>query len=156
MTALFGAFGLKGSLLLAQAVNFAIVLVALWYFLYKPVTKVLAERQQVVAKGVEDAKRAAEELAHAGDKAAEVVGKADKEAEAIVKSARSSATEERERMLAEAEARAAQVARDAQARAQEEAAATRRESEKEIARLAVLAAEKVLASSAKATKATAE
>ena len=144
MQALFGAFGIKLSLLLAQAVNFAIVLIALWYFLYKPVNKMLAERQALVAKGVDDARKAAEELAHAADAAAEVVGKADKEADAIVKSARVEGAEVHAKMLAEAEARAAQVARDAEARAQEDVARIKRESEKEIARLAVLAAEKVI------------
>jgi F-type H+-transporting ATPase subunit b len=144
MAALFGAFGIKGSLLLAQAVNFAIVLAALWYFLYKPVAKVLAERQAMVAKGVDDARKAAEELAHAGDTSAAIVGKADKEAEAIVKAARSEAGAERTKLLADAEARAAQVAKDAEDRAREEAAKMHRDSEKEIARLAVLAAEKVM------------
>jgi F-type H+-transporting ATPase subunit b len=155
MAALFGAFGIKLSLLLAQAVNFGIVLIALWYFLYKPLTKMLAERQQLVAKGVEDARRAALELAHAGDKSAEIVGKADQEAEAIVKAARSEGGEVRAKMLSDAEARAAAIAHDAEARAQEEAARVRRESEKDIARLAVLAAQKVInPSSAEATQGT--
>lgn len=145
MTALFAAFGIKGSLLLAQAVNFAVVLVALSYFLYKPINKVLAERQQLVAKGVEDANSAAEKLAGADAIATARVGEADKEADTIVKDARATATAERAKMLADAEARAAQVGADAEARATEEAAKTRRESEKEIARLAILAAEKVMA-----------
>lgn len=144
MAALFGAFGIKLSLLFAQAVNFAIVLVALWYFLYKPITKVLAERQQLVAKGVEDAHAAAAQLAQAGDEAAKRVGAADIQAEGIVKSARTEATSERAKMLAEAEARAAQVAKDAEARAAEDIARAKRDSEKEIARLAMLAAQKVM------------
>ena len=145
MTALFDAFGIKGSLLLAQAVNFAIVLLALWYFLYKPIGKVLAERQQLVAKGVEDAEEAREKLAQADTEAASRVGAADVEAEGIVKSARSEAAEERAKMLRDAEARAVQVAKDADARAAETAARQRRESEKDIARLSILAAEKIIA-----------
>ena len=37
MNELFAAFGIDWKLLLAQGVNFGIVLVALWYFLYRPV-----------------------------------------------------------------------------------------------------------------------
>jgi F-type H+-transporting ATPase subunit b len=144
MSALLGAFGISGSLLLAQAVNFAILLVALTYFLYKPVMKVLAERQAKVAQGVIDAQRATEKLASADSEASVVMSKAEGEAEGIVTSARETATTERARIVKEAEARAAAVAADAEARAKETAAKSLRESEKEIARLAILAAEKVL------------
>jgi hypothetical protein len=47
--------------------------------------------------------------------------------------------------MGEASVRATQLERDAEARAAEVSARAKRESEKEIARLAVLAAEKVLA-----------
>jgi F-type H+-transporting ATPase subunit b len=144
MQALFDAFGLNGSLLLAQMVNFAIVLVALTYFLYKPVTKLLSERQQKIAQGVQDAERAAEKLASADDVAAEKVSSAETEADGIVLTARGAAKDERARILKEAETRATQVAADAEARAHETAAKFRRESEKDVARLAVLAAEKIL------------
>ena len=144
MQALFAAFGLNGSLILAQAVNFGIVLIALTYFLYKPINKVLATRQQKIAQGVEDAERAAEKLAKADGIAAEKVSGAETEAEGIVVSAREAATTEKARIMKEAEARAANVAADAEARAQEASAKMLRESEKEIARLSVLAAEKIM------------
>jgi F-type H+-transporting ATPase subunit b len=144
MQALFAAFGLNVSLLIAQTVNFAILLVALTYFLYKPINKVLTDRQQKVAQGVEDAERAAEKLAQADGIASEKVTHAETEAEGIVVSAREAANDERARIMREAESRAANVAADAESRAQETAAKSLRESEKEVARLAVLAAEKIL------------
>ncbi len=144
MQELFAAFGIDWHLLIAQAVNFGIVLVALWYFLYKPVLAMLAKRQQVVAKGVEDAKLAEKMLASADDEALTRITSADAQAESIVSAARESATAEKVRLLKEAETRAAAVAKDAEARAIEVAARARRESEQEIARLAILAAEKVM------------
>lgn len=144
MHELFEAFGIDWRLLIAQAVNFGIVLVALTYFLYKPVMKTLDERRKVVSKGVEDAQEAARTLAEAGGEASKRVKAADTEAEEILKSARASANAAKSELLAEAEARAASLEKDAEARAKEAAAKTLRESEKEIARLAVLAAEKVL------------
>jgi F-type H+-transporting ATPase subunit b len=144
MQALLDAFGINGSLLLAQAVNFGLLLVALSYFLYKPVMKTIAERQAKVAQGVIDAERATEKLAAADTEAAERVSDAENEAEGIVTGARETASLEKIRIVKEAEARAAALAADADARAKETAAKALRESEKEVARLAVLAAEKIL------------
>lgn len=144
MQQLLAAFGINWSLLIAQAVNFAIVLVALWYFLYKPVLAMLAKRQEVVTKGVEDAKHAGEMLAGADGQAHARISAADAEAEAIVSAARGSATAESARLLKDAETRAMAIAKDAEARALESAAKAKRESESEIARLAILAAEKIL------------
>jgi F-type H+-transporting ATPase subunit b len=146
MQELFEAFGVDWKLLLAQAVNFGIVLVALRYFLYKPVLSMLAKRQEVVAKGVEDAKSAGEKLATADSEAQKKVSSAEESAQEIVSRARESASEEKARLLKEAEERALAIAADADARAKEVAARAERESEKEIARLAILAAEKVLKS----------
>jgi F-type H+-transporting ATPase subunit b len=144
MQALLNAFGINGSLLIAQAVNFGVLLIALWYFLYKPVMKMLAARQEKVAQGVMDAERATEKLKGADAEAAERVSKAELDAYGIVMSAREAASAEKVRIVKEADVRATAIATDAEARAKETAAKSLRESEKEVARLAVLAAEKVL------------
>lgn len=144
MQQLLDAFGINWSLLLAQAVNFAIVLVALWYFLYKPVLAVLEKRRALVAKGVEDAARSGEMLAGADEEVQMRIRAADGEADKIVAAARESAGAEKARLLKEAETRALALTKDAEARASSSAAQTLRESEREIARLAILAAEKVM------------
>lgn len=144
MDQLFSAFGIDWRLLVAQAVNFAIVLVALRYFLYRPILAMLAKRQQIVAQGVDDAAAAKSLLEGADAVAAERVAAADAEAERIVASAREAGAEEKMRLVKEAEARALAVAHDAALRADEVTTRARRESEQEIARLAILAAEKVL------------
>lgn len=145
MDQLFSAFGLNLPLLMAQAVNFGILLVALYFLLYKPTLKTLDERAKKIAQGVDDANKAAEKLAGADKEAATIVGKADKEAGEVLASAREAAGEEKARLVKDAEARAAAIAADAEARAKEASAKMLRESEKEIARLAVLAAGKAMA-----------
>lgn len=144
MAQLFGAFGLDLKLLIAQAINFGVLLVVLTYVLYKPVMKTIGERQKKIAQGVEDAERATEKLKGADEEAAKVVNTAETEAEGIVTTAREAATAEKTRIMKEAEARAAAVGVDAEARAKESQERALRESEKEIARLAILAAEKSL------------
>jgi F-type H+-transporting ATPase subunit b len=144
MQALFDAFGLNISLLIAQAVNFGLLMVVLTYFLYKPVMKTIAERQKKVEQGVLDAQAATEKLAAADGDALKLVKGAEVEAESLVTSARDAGRAEKTRIIKEAETRAAALTADADARAKESAAKTLRESEKEIARLAILGAERVL------------
>lgn len=144
MQQLLSAFGIDWRLLIAQMVNFAVVLVVLWYFLYTPVLRTLENRRKVIAQGVEDAANAAEKLAGADEEAAQRVKSADAEAEQLLSVARESAGAEKTRLLKEAETRAAAVTKDAELRATEMAARAHRENEKDIARLAILAAEKVL------------
>lgn len=144
MESILDAFGIDWKMLLAQLVNYGILIAALTWLLYRPVLRMLDERREKIAQGVRDAERAAEAAANADVAAAAVVRTAETEAESIVTSARDMATNEKTRIVKEAEARAEQVAKDAEARAAETALRAQRESEKEVARLAVLAAEKVL------------
>ena len=51
-------FGIEWQLLVSQGISFAIVAVALYYFVFKPVIKVSAERQQKIEQGLKDAEEA--------------------------------------------------------------------------------------------------
>ncbi len=144
MGSLLEAFGIESHLLIAQLVNFAILFMILWYFLYRPVMKVLDERRLIVAKGVEDARDAEAALKDASVTASVITRGAETEAEGITARAREEAGSERDRMMKEAQARAEGIERDAQARAQEDHDRMMRDSEKEVARLAILAAEKAM------------
>jgi len=144
MSQLLAAFGINGKLLLAQIVNFGLLLIVLTYFFYNPLMRMLDKRRKIVARGVDDAERAAEKLAGADDVAAERVSEAEGEAERILLAARNEAGSERAHLVKEAEAHALVIASDAEIRAKETLIKARRESEKEIVRLAILAAEKVL------------
>ena len=144
MSALFSTFGIDWHLLLAQIANFVVLVVALTWLLYKPVLNMAKERERVIGKGVEDSEEAARRLSHADTEATTRLTNAEKEAGWIVEHARHAAASERTRMLKEAEEGAVRVASDAEARAKETAAKMLRDSEKEIARLAILAAEKVI------------
>ena len=119
--------GVQWPKLIAQVVNFAIILFILWKFAYRPVLKMLEDRRQRVSEAMINAEKAREELAkteaarqgvlaetnaqankmleEARAAAAKVreqeTQKAIKEAEEIVKKAREAAALERERMLTE-------------------------------------------------------
>ena len=146
MSQLFAAFGIDWRLLLIQAVNFALLLSVLSYFLYKPVLRIIDERQKKIAEGVRTAELAQKKLDDAKSQGERVVGGAARDAEGIVATARARAEERAGEIVKAAEARAQATLKDASERAEESKRAALKESEREIARAAMLAAEKILRS----------
>ncbi len=144
MEQLIHAFGIDARLILIQVVNFGLLMAALTYFLYKPVLKVLAERQEKIAQGVKDAEEAGKAKAEATEEKKTVIAAANKEAEAMTARAKEHAVVKADEIVAAAHAKAEQATKDAALRSEEIKAAALKESEAEIAKLAVLAAEKVL------------
>lgn len=144
MSQLFATFGINWKLLLAQAVNFGVLLGVLWYFLYRPVMNIIDARQRTIAEGVLKAQAADAELADAKQEKEKIVGTAAKDAEALVASARVRAGDMAGEIVKGAETRAGSILKDAEARAEEAKRQAVKASEREIARAAVLAAEKIL------------
>lgn len=144
MEEIIHAFGIDARLIVIQIINFTILVGLLWYFLYKPVLAVIDARRAKVAQGVEDAETAARERAAAGEEKAATLTAAHAEAAGVLERATTEAKEVRASGIAEARAEHERIVTDAEKRATELAERTRRESEAEIAKLAVLAAERVL------------
>ena len=107
--AFFEAFGVDGWKLLFQVINFLLLLYLLNRFLFKPVLKLMDERESRIRKGLEDAEAAAREreLAHAEREAA--LDEARKEAQAMIARATKIADDSRAEILAEAKAQAEKV-----------------------------------------------
>ncbi|MEK7132988.1 MAG: F0F1 ATP synthase subunit B [Patescibacteria group bacterium] len=145
MSELLAVFGVNWKLLLAQGINFALLLAILTYFLYKPILRIIDERREKVAEGVRTAEMAMQRLAEAQKKSDGIVGDASREAESLVKTARVRAEERGAEIVKSAEAQALGVLSDAAQRAEEAKRQAIKESEREITRAAMLAAEKILA-----------
>lgn len=144
MSELFAAFGLDIRLLLIQALNFGILLYVLWRFLYEPVLKMIDERRAKIAEGVTKAEAADRKLADADTEGKTLVAEAGKEAESLVAAGRSRAEAQANEILKKTEEKAHALLADATARAEEAKRQALAAGEKEIARAAMLAAEKIL------------
>src|SRR3989338_4005309 len=118
MAQVLSTFGIDWRLLIVNAVNFALVLLALWYFLYAPVMKMLEERRQRVAQGVRDAQAAAAGRAAARAAGGGVLAAAGKEADQVMAAARAAGTAKERELAQKGEAAAALAVREAQARAE--------------------------------------
>jgi F-type H+-transporting ATPase subunit b len=62
MSQLLSQLGIDWRLLISQAVNFFLLLIVLWIFVYKPLLKVLHERRQKIEEGIMKSKEADERL----------------------------------------------------------------------------------------------
>lgn len=144
MEAILTTFGIDWRLLLVNAINFGLLLAALWYFLYTPLMRMLEERRQKVEHGVRDAESAKRVLEEIEAGRAQQLAQAGKEADAIVAGARSSGAAKEHELVAAGEAAAAQLLREAQVQAQEMKREALEESRQEVAKLIVLGMEKAM------------
>lgn len=146
MSDLLAAFGINWKLLLIQALNFGLLLAILSYFLYKPILKIIDERREKIAESVRTADAAKRRLQEAKQESDSIVGSAAKEAEGLVAAARLRADEKGSEIVKAAQSRSDALLQEAEARAEEAQRQAIRGSEREIARAAMLAAEKILRS----------
>lgn len=144
MEQLIHSFGIDAKLIIVQIINFTLLVGILSYFLYKPVLKLLADREEKVAQGIRDAEAAAESLASAEDEKQKIVSAAHKEAEDVALRAKTHADEKAAAIAAVADEKAAGIVTAAEEKAEAIKLQAKQDSEAEIAKLAVLAAEKVL------------
>ena len=104
----------------------------------------LNEREEKIKKGVADAESAERSLSEADSEKQAILATAHKDAEGVSSKAKVYAEEKSEEIVAEAHAKAEAVIRAAEAKGLDIKSQAEKESEAEIAKLAILAAEKVL------------
>ena len=144
MGEVLGVFGVNVKLLIVQMINFALMLVILWYVLYRPVIALLKERQAKIEKGVIDAETAEKHLSEVSRQKGEILSSATKEAEGIVAGAVNRGGEREQEIMAEANKKSERLLREAAERAAEEQRKLLLDTQEEIAQMAVLGAEKIL------------
>lgn len=144
MGEIFGQLGINGPFLLAQIVNFIVLLIILRLVLYKPMLKMLEGRRQRIAEGLQAAEVARREAEAERAKLQEQLDRERREAMDRI----AAASKRGETLAAEIEAGARQEAQRLIADARDEAAREKEriiaEAQDQIAALALLAAEKVL------------
>ncbi|MDP3795326.1 MAG: F0F1 ATP synthase subunit B [bacterium] len=102
MSELTNHFGIDWKLLIAQAINFFVLLLVLKKFAFGPILKMLRARRQEIEKGLEFSKEAEENLRKSNETRERIVTEAKGEALSIVTEAENLAKERREVVLEEA------------------------------------------------------
>lgn len=140
----FQAFGVDWKSLLAQFVNFGILMAILWRFAYKPLLAFMKDRQATIARGVEEAKRAKELMSHATGEEEKIITAARKEAASIIEAARASAAKQAADIIAQAKEEVTRVVAEGKQALAAERAEMLTQAKKDVISMVVASTEKIL------------
>lgn len=135
-------FGVQPALLVAQIINFTILLVILWKLAYKPIIKMLDERKARIAESMAQAQQIDERLAKLATEIKEELKKTRVEADAVIADAKQTAAQLSQDVMTEAKAQSESIIKRAEVAAKLEFEQSKQTLKKEIVILAVTAAEK--------------
>jgi len=136
-------FGWNPWLFLSQVVSFSIVALLLKRFAYKPILAVLEDRRRRIEEGLLNAEKIKKELAEAQKRYAEILAKANADAQKMIDEARESSAHLAERKQQEAIAAAEQIIAKAREAAAFEHERTMESMKRELGRLVVETTAKV-------------
>jgi F-type H+-transporting ATPase subunit b len=144
MSELLSKLGIDWKLLIAQIVNFLVLLFVLWKFAYGPIVAMLEKRQKKIEKGLQDAEDAHKKLAESEERQKEILKKARTEAKEIVEKSREQAEKSKSDLAVEAKIQAEKIITDAKAQIEQEKQKTIAEIKSEIGGLVTMAAGKII------------
>lgn len=136
--------GIDPGILLAQLVNFVILLLILRVIAYQPLRKVLEQRKQRIAQGLEDARRAEEKLANIEKDYQAKLDEARVEGQKIVAEASATAEKQAAAIVAKANEDVARMKAQAQEEAELERNRILADLRSQVASLAIAAANKLI------------
>ena len=139
MQQLLGQLGINGGLLLSQAVNFALLLIVLRVFVYKPLLKLLHDRRAKIEGGLVKAEEADRRLHEVDELNKGKIKHAEMEALGILKKTELDAKTLEEKLLAEAKKREEEAVASAAVRLRSQEEESSRAMEKEAGALVRLA-----------------
>jgi F-type H+-transporting ATPase subunit b len=141
---LLNNLGINGKLLLAQIINFLVLLFVLYKFAYGPVLKILNERTNKIEKGLKDAEDAQKKLAEISEKEKEVLVNTRKQAQEIIAKAEEVAVKNKEEIIVSAKAQSEKILADSEKKIETEKVLMFQEVKKQVAQLVVAATGKII------------
>ncbi|MBR3654212.1 MAG: F0F1 ATP synthase subunit B [Elusimicrobia bacterium] len=134
-------FGLEGNLFIAQVINFAILLIILKIFLYKPIAQILEERKAKIKQGLDDAENAKKALADADNQKTKILKEAKVDADKILENTKASSESLKQQSAQDAKKQATEIVDNAKKQAQDEFA----KASKQVGSMSVELSKKIVA-----------
>jgi len=144
MEEIISTFHVDWHIILAQLVNFILVVAVLWYFAFKPLAKTMTERTTRIEQSLKNADAVEERLRQADAEYQTVLTNAKKDAEHIIVKAKTLAEQQRVEVIEKTKAEAAKIVESGKqqlAAQREQMVASARV---ELSELVALATEKVI------------
>lgn len=136
--------GIDWKLLIAEIVNFAILLFLLKKFLYKPFTNILEQRRAKIEEGIKKSEDAEKSLQKIRSLADDIKYKSEQKAKEIIVNAEKKAQDKTKNILTAADAEKGKIIESARKAMEQEKAAAKELQEKEAVDMAFVLAERVL------------
>ncbi len=136
--------GINGKLLLAQIINFVVLVFVLYKLAYKPLLRLLDKRSTSIAQSLADAKNVQEQLAASTAERDRLLIETERASEAMLAQARTQAEQLRAQMLVKTKEDLAIVQKRAAEDAEAEKARVLDEAKRDLADIVVSASAKVL------------
>ncbi len=136
--------GINVTWLLAQVVNFGLLLFLLWMIAYKPVLKMMNERKQKIQESLEYAENVKKQAAEQQKEFEQRIAEARREAQAAAALAAQAGEKEREAILAQAREEARKLIEQAKEQIEYERKQMLAELRQEVVQLSLLAAQKAV------------
>jgi F-type H+-transporting ATPase subunit b len=138
------ALGINLGYLIVQILNFAVIFIVLRTWVYKPVIKMLEKRRESIARGLEDARVAAEARANAEKEANQILADAQSKAAGAIREATEKAESAAREVRAGYEAEVAKAREQALAEVEQERTRILGELRGQVAALAIAATQKLI------------
>lgn len=139
-----GALGINWKLLVAQLINFSVVLFVMWKWVYTPLLKAIDARTARIDKGLKDAEAAAAARDGAEKTSEETIVAARKEAQRILEAATADAERLKQETLRQTNAQVAKVVEEGRSAMNAEKERMLADARRQVAELVVGVAGKVL------------
>ena len=147
MDSFIETFHIDFQIIIAQAINFVIVLFIFYFLVLKPLKKAMTERTEKIEGGIQDAHTNKELLAKTKKEYEAVLAKAREEAHTLFQEGKKDAESKRAEMLAQASSDVEQMITNGKKILEAEKNKMVEEAKKEIVSLVVRATEKLLSES---------
>ena len=140
------SLGIDWKLLIAQIVNFLILLFLLRKFLYGPIVNMLSDRKKKIEQGLKDSEEARKRLEQTNEETKKILSSASNESEKIIKLAKQEIEEQTQKKIQETQDKAKEIMESSRKQALLEQEKIVERAKKEITDLAILISEKVMES----------
>lgn len=144
MEELIKTFHIETSLLVAQVINFSIVLLVLYKFAYGPILKTLNARTKKIEKGFKDSELAQKKLENIAKKEKEILANAKEEAQKIIQKGEETSLKNAQEIIVKSKEEAEKNVQNSKREIENEKRKILIEIKSEIADLVVSATEKII------------
>ncbi|MEI7498097.1 MAG: F0F1 ATP synthase subunit B [Candidatus Falkowbacteria bacterium] len=144
MGEIINTFHLDIKLIIAQLVNFVIVLAVLYKFAYRPILQIMNDRTKTIENSLDNAKKIEQRLTETEEEAKTIVREAKQESAAIMERANQAGEQRRQEMINKAKEEIGQIINQERERIQVEKGEAMKEIKKEVAIMVSLSLEKLI------------